>query len=133
MNIKKKYVQIFEYRYLAILYLHTGSDWWHYNYCWWKWTWGTRFKSWSRPFIFHCTLEFQRKAGIQFVNMYVCIDISPWSTSVLDMTQNYLVVRLQCWSFGECKVLLHCHRLQIHCDPEWKHLISFGQIELFNI
>ena len=44
----------------------------------------------------------------------------PPPTSVLDMTLNNLMVRFQqCWSFGECGVLLHCHRSQVHSGPEW--------------
>ena len=41
-------------------------------------------------------------------------------TSVLLMRLNHLTARLQlCWSFEECRVLLHCHRSQIHSDLEW--------------
>ena len=44
----------------------------------------------------------------------------PTPTSVLDMTQHNLMVRFQqCWSFGECEVLLHCHHSQVHSGPEW--------------
>ena len=39
--------------------------------------------------------------------------------SVLDMTLNYLMVRLQSWSFGECAVPLQCHYSQVHSDLEW--------------
>ena len=24
----------------------------------------------------------------------------------------------------QCRALLHCHRSQVHSDPEWKHLIG---------
>ena len=42
------------------------------------------------------------------------------TTSVLVMTLNNLMVRFQqCCSFGECVVPLHCHRSQVHSDPEW--------------
>ena len=42
----------------------------------------------------------------------------PPPTSVLDMTLNNLMVRFQqCWSFGECRVLLYCHRSQVHSGP----------------
>ena len=38
--------------------------------------------------------------------------------SVLDMILNNLMVRFQwCWSFGECRVLFHCHRSQFHSGP----------------
>ena len=40
--------------------------------------------------------------------------------SVLDMTLNNLMVRIQqCWSFGECGVPLHCHCSRDHSGPEW--------------
>ena len=43
------------------------------------------------------------------------------STSVLYMTLNYLMVRLQkCLSFGKYGVPLHCHRSQVHSCPEVK-------------
>ena len=36
------------------------------------------------------------------------------------MTLNNLMVRFQqCWSFGECRVLPHCHHSQVHFGPEW--------------
>ena len=39
-------------------------------------------------------------------------------TSVLDMTLNNLIVRLQgCWGFEECWVPLHCHRSQVLSGP----------------
>ena len=42
------------------------------------------------------------------------------TTSVLDVTLNNLMVKLQwCWSFGECGVPLHCHRSQVHSGLEW--------------
>ena len=37
----------------------------------------------------------------------------------LNMTLNYVMVRLQPWSFGEGRVALHCHYSQIHFDEEW--------------
>ena len=46
--------------------------------------------------------------------------VRPLLTSVLDMTLNNLMVWFQqCWSFGECRVLLHCHCSQVHSGPEW--------------
>ena len=41
--------------------------------------------------------------------------------SVLDMTLNNLMARLQPCRFGECGVPLHrhCHSSQVHSDPEW--------------
>ena len=51
-----------------------------------------------------------------------CISAERWHplpTSVLDMTQNNLMVRPRLWwSFGECGVPLHCHHSQVHSDPE---------------
>ena len=40
-------------------------------------------------------------------------------TIVLDMTLNYLMVRLQSWSFGGCRIHFHCHCSQVHSDSEW--------------
>ena len=41
-------------------------------------------------------------------------------TIVLDMTLNNLMVRYQqYWSFGECRVPLHCHRSQVYSGPGW--------------
>ena len=46
--------------------------------------------------------------------------LSQWVTW---MTLNHLTVRLQFWSFGECRVPLHCHYPQVY---------SMSQTELFN-
>ena len=40
----------------------------------------------------------------------------PHPISVLDMTLNNLMIRLQSWSVGECRVPLHCHCSQGHSD-----------------
>ena len=54
--------------------------------------------------------------------------------TVLDMTLNHLMTRLQSWSFGECGVLLYSQYSQVH----WSWVVvpvrisSMGQIELFN-
>ena len=51
------------------------------------------------------------------------------SMSVLDMTLNNLMVKLQyCWSFGECGVFLCCHCSQVHSGPD--RVLCMGQIEL---
>ena len=50
--------------------------------------------------------------------------------SILDMTLNYLIVRLHSWSFWECGVLLHCHYSQVHFNPVWVPLVC--QKEIFN-
>ena len=39
--------------------------------------------------------------------------------SVLDMTLNDLMLRLQFWSFGEFRVSIHCHCSKVNSDPEW--------------
>ena len=38
------------------------------------------------------------------------------------MTLNYLIVRLQSWSFGECIILLHCHYSEVHTKRLKKQL-----------
>ena len=43
----------------------------------------------------------------------------PTPTSVLDMTPNYLLLRIHSWNFGKCGVPLHCHYSQVHSDPVW--------------
>ena len=40
-------------------------------------------------------------------------------TIVQDMTQKYLIVRLQPWRFEECRVALHCHYSQVLSNLEW--------------
>ena len=40
-------------------------------------------------------------------------------TSVLHMTLNKLIARLQPRRFRECEVRLHCHCSQVHSDLEW--------------
>ena len=39
--------------------------------------------------------------------------------SVLIMTLNYLMERLQSWNFGECGVPFYCNCFLIHSGPEW--------------
>ena len=48
----------------------------------------------------------------------------PSTTSVLDMTLNNLMAKLQAWRFGECGVLLHCYCSQVHLYQEWYHMIG---------
>ena len=38
---------------------------------------------------------------------------------ILDMTQNYLMVRLHPWSFVERQVHIHGHYSRVYHDPEW--------------
>ena len=52
---------------------------------------------------------------------------------VLDMMLNHVIMRLQFWSSGECRVFLHSHYSQVHSDPEWKYLLgSHLRIKSFN-
>ena len=59
--------------------------------------------------------------GCRIHRLLLCRGVRPPPpTGVLDMTLNNLMVRFQkCWSFGECRVPLHCHRSQVHSGPEW--------------
>ena len=49
---------------------------------------------------------------------------TPPPTSVLDITLNNLMMRLQYWSFEECEIPLHCHYSLVHSDPLWSQLIG---------
>ena len=40
-------------------------------------------------------------------------------TSVLDITVNHLIARLQPRRFEECEVHHNCHCSQVHSDPDW--------------
>ena len=48
----------------------------------------------------------------------------PPPRNVLDKILNLILRFQQCWSFGECGVLLHSHHLQVHSGQEWFHLIG---------
>ena len=43
---------------------------------------------------------------------------TPHPTSILEMTLNRLMMRIQFWSFVECHVLFHCHYSQVHSNPD---------------
>ena len=45
---------------------------------------------------------------------------------VLDMTLNYLMVRLQFWGYGECGLPLHFHYSKVHSD--WSGNNYYGPI-----
>ena len=46
-------------------------------------------------------------------------------TSILDITLKNLMVKFQdSWSFGECRVPLHCHHSLVHSGPKWYYLIG---------
>ena len=89
---------------------------------------------WTSVFVFHFVLIPLAKTWIYFFSpppcpvswgwrihwLHLCRGVRHPLTSVLDMTLNNLMVRLQqCWSFGECGVPLHCHCSQVHSGPEW--------------
>ena len=53
--------------------------------------------------------------GCRIHRLLLCRGVRPPPTSDLHMTLNNLMVSFQqCWSFGECRVPLHCHRSQVH-------------------
>ena len=57
--------------------------------------------------------------GCSIHRLYLCRGVRPpQPVSILDMTLNYLMVRLQPWGFGEFRVALHCHCSQVHFDLE---------------
>ena len=85
-------------------------------------------KSWMKLFVSHCSNALREKHeyisshsqfcpvgwGDRIHRLLLCRGVRPPPTSVLDMTLNNLIVRFQqCWSFGECKVPLHCHCSQV--------------------
>ena len=56
------------------------------------------------------------------------LNLSP--SSVQEMILNSLMVRLQqCWSFGECRVHLHCHSSQVHSGSS--NADALGNAEYF--
>ena len=57
--------------------------------------------------------------------LHFCQGTNIHPTSVLDMTLNHLVLRLQPWSFREYGVPIHCHCSQVLSNMEWLHLIGF--------
>ena len=52
--------------------------------------------------------------------LHLCRRVRPSTPamSVLDMTQNDLIMRFNSWSFGECEVSLHCHYSLVHSGPK---------------
>ena len=54
------------------------------------------------------TYPFETAGAVEY-RLHLCRGVRSHPMSVLDMTLSYLMVRLQSWSFGECRVLLHCH------------------------
>ncbi len=59
--------------------------------------------------------RFAQSAGaVEYTDCFSARGNTP-TTSVVDMTLNNLMTRFQqCWSFGECGVLLYCHHYQGH-------------------
>ena len=71
---------------------------------------------------FNIKLDIALSAGaVEYANCTSAEEKDPPTAtmSVLDMTLNHLIVKLQSWSFGECGVPLHCHYSQVHSDSEW--------------
>ena len=67
-------------------------------------------------FFFTCPVGW----GCGIYRLLLCRGIRPPPTSVLDMSLNKLMVRFHWyWRFGKYGVPLHCHRFQVHSDPEW--------------
>ena len=64
--------------------------------------------------------------GCRIHQLHLCrgVNMLPPSMSILDMTLNYLMLRLQSWSSGKCGVPLHCHYSQVHSDLEWWYLLG---------
>ena len=56
--------------------------------------------------------------------LHLCRGVRPPSTSVLDTTLHCLMLKLQLWRVGECRVPLYCHHSQVHTGPEWLYLIG---------
>ena len=83
--------------------IRAGGTWW-----WWWW-WQLKMDLQAQP------------AGTEKYTTLQRSKTSP-PTSVLDKTLNNLIVRVQPWSFGECRVPFHCHRSLVHSVPEWYHL-----------
>ena len=56
--------------------------------------------------------------GCKIHQSYLFRGVIPHRTSVICMTLNQLMVRLQSWYFKECKPF-HCHYTWVHSDPDW--------------
>ena len=56
--------------------------------------------------------------GCRIHRLHLCRGVRLPPTSVLDMTLNYLIMKLQSWNFGKCGVPVCCHYSQVHSDPE---------------
>ena len=58
--------------------------------------------------------------GCRIHRLHLCrgVRTHPPPTSILDMTLNNLMVRLQdCWTFGKCGMPFHCYCSQAYSDP----------------
>ena len=60
----------------------------------------------------------QLAAAVEYTDCISAEDNDFPSTSVLYMTINHRMARLQPGRFGEWRVPLHCHCSQVHSDPE---------------
>ena len=68
--------------------------------------------------------------GSSIHRQHLCREVRPFLTSALDMTSNHPMVRIQLWSFGECRVALQA----IAQDPHWpwrveKLIASYLRVE----
>ena len=69
-----------------------------------------------KPNLLFCSVG----CGCRIHQMFLCRRVKHSTTSVLDMTLNNLMVRLQkCWSFEKCGIPLHCRHSWIHYSLEW--------------
>ena len=70
--------------------------------------------------------------GCRIHRLHLCRGVTSHQKSVLNMTLNNRIVRLQPWSFRKYDVPLHCHYSQVHSDPErvalgrFLSLVSWG-------
>ena len=77
-----------------------------------------KFGIFKNPQIDHCPVGL----GSRIHRLHLCREVRPLPTarSVLDMTLNNLMVRIQlcCRGFEEYRVTLYCHRSRVHSSPE---------------
>ena len=58
----------------------------------------------------------QEVGDVEYADYTFAKVLEPPPMSILDMTQNYLIVRLRSWSFGEYGESLHCNYFKVHSD-----------------
>ena len=110
---------------------------WCNDYCCMKWTWWIEFKSCMSLFVLTLLgkvyiqlFSSPVNKGFRIHQLHLCRCIRPPpTTSILDMTLNNLIGRLQSWSTPSLPLLL---------GPLWSRVVapdkvpSMGQIELFD-